>query len=150
MDLFSQRDSGGKERLTAAPQDIVVLDTSAVSILHRHDDERAPQLAERIAGKRAVVSFQTPEEAWYGASKRGWGERRRSDLERRLRQFEVIWPDDELIRICADLRAQRAAAGEELKQADAWIAATALYLECPLATSDSDFDDIPGLEVWKV
>jgi len=36
-----------------------------------------------------------------------------------------------------------------LKSADAWIAATALLLECPLASHDGDFADIPGIELLR-
>ena len=38
-------------------------------------------------------------------------------------------------------------AGRRLSVADAWIAATALYLGCPLATHDRDFIGIPNLRL---
>ena len=48
----------------------------------------------------------------------------------------------------ARLRAHRRSIGREIETADAWIAATALWLECPVVTHNRrDFQDIPGLEV---
>ena len=46
--------------------------------------------------------------------------------------------------VCA-LRARRI--GRELSAADAWIAATAVLLNCPLLSHDRDFGNLPGLEV---
>lgn len=53
----------------------VVLDTSAVSLLMRDADEAA-YYREGIRGLRAVISFQTREEALFGAIRAGWGARR--------------------------------------------------------------------------
>ena len=49
----------------------IVLDTSVVSILIRRA-ESAAYYRERIAGRRAVISFQTLEELWFGAYKRSY------------------------------------------------------------------------------
>ncbi|MCY4429005.1 MAG: PIN domain-containing protein [Rhodospirillales bacterium] len=149
MDLFPQRDSGGKGNLKAAPRGPVVLDTSAVSILFRGDG-RSAHLAERIRGRRAVISFQTLEELRFGAYKAGWGERRLNGLNRLLAQFEVIWPNPELVEICARLRVRQETAGKRLATADAWIAATALLLGCPLVAGDSDFELVDGLTLVSV
>ena len=102
-----------------------------------------------LQGHRIVISFQTWEEALFGAYLRNWGERRLNELELQMGQYEVVWPNVDLVRICARLRQQRQARGRRLKIADAWVAATALYLGCPLASHDGDFDDIPGLELIR-
>ena len=126
----------------------VVLDTSVVSIIYR-SDYRSPYYEERIKGRRAVISFQTLEELLFGAYNAGWGERRASELKRHIERYEVIRADAVLADISAQLRHERESAGRELKTADAWIAATAIMLECPLATDDKDFDGIPNLEVIR-
>ena len=72
-----------------------------------------------------------------------------NDLKQQMDQYEVHWPDDKLVDLCARLRQQRQAAGRRLEIADAWVAATALYLECPLASHDGDFDDIPDLQLIR-
>ena len=96
-----------------------------------------------------VISFQTREEALFGAYLAGWGERRVNDLKQQMDQYEVHWPDDELVDLCARMRQRRQAVGRRLEVADAWVAATALYLECPLASHDGDFDDIPDLQLIR-
>ena len=127
---------------------MIVLDTSVVSYIFNRDPT-AQYYQHRIQGRRALISFQTLEERWYGAYLVSWGEKRKSELASHLRQYEVIWPSAELVDICARLRAERRSAGREITVADAWIAATALMLGCPLASHDGDFVGIPDLEVIR-
>ena len=126
----------------------MVLDTSVVSIIYR-SDPRSSYYEEQIKGRGAVISFQTLEELLFGAYNAGWGERRASELKRHIERYEVIRADAELAGISALLRHERESAGRELETADAWIAATAIMLKCPLATDDKDFDVIPNLEVIR-
>ena len=125
---------------------MIVIDTNIVSFIFGRDD-RARYYLERIQGLRAIISFQTLEEMWYGAYSNGWGERRRSELARNLDQYETVWTNPELTHTCARLRSERRSAGREMPMADAWIAATAIMLECPLASHDHGFADIPQLEL---
>ena len=134
--------------LGSAP--IVVVDTSVVSIVHNRN--RSLQRAfyeQQLEGNRPVISFQTLEEAWYGAYNANWGASRRQELARNLQQYEVIFPNSGLIDTCARLRADRRSVGRELQMADAWIAATALLLSCPLAADDGDFESIPSLQLIR-
>lgn len=50
----------------------------------------------------------------------------------------------------ARLRVDLAAVGRRLGVNDSWIAATAISLGVPIVTQDSDYDDVPGLEVVRV
>ena len=120
----------------------VVVDTSVVSILLRPDDAAYSFYQTRVEGHQALISFQTLQESWYGAYNADWGVRRRGDLERHLARFEVVWPNEELVELSADLRSKTRKIGNELKVADAWIAATALMLECPLISHDRDFSAV--------
>ena len=122
----------------------VVVDTSVVSLMFRGDGQ-AEYYMDRIAGLSPYVSFQTVEEAWFGAYVRDWGPRRRNDLARHLEQYGVVWPTEELVEVCARLRCDRQSQGRRLMNADAWIAATALMLDCPLASHDRDFSGISDL-----
>ena len=124
----------------------VVLDTSVISLLFR-DDSRAEYYTTQIAGLSPFISFQTLEELWFGACANEWGARRRNNMVRHLEQYSVVWPNEELIEICAHLRCVRQSAGRKLTNADAWIAATALLLKCPLASHDRDFTDISDLSL---
>ena len=112
-----------------------------------NEDDRASYYLVQAHGRRAVISFQTLEELWHGVYARGWGKRRKNQLVGHNKQYTVIWSTAELVDICAQLRAERKAAGRTLQSADAWIAATAIMLQCPLASHDRDFSGIPELEV---
>ena len=59
-----------------------------------------------------------------------------------MRRFEVVWPTEELVGISADLRSKTRRIGRELKVADAWIASTAIMLDCPLVAHDRDFSHV--------
>ena len=124
----------------------VALDTNIVSYIF-NQDRRAGYYEERLRGSRYVISFQTLEESWYGAYRDGWGVRRMNSLARHLEDYEIIWPNADMVEICAHLRSERRVAGRELGVADAWIAATALFVDCPLASHDRIFRGIPGLEL---
>jgi predicted nucleic acid-binding protein len=50
----------------------------------------------------------------------------------------------------AALRVALRDTGKRMPINDSWIAATALAHEMPVVTQDSDYDDIPGLEVIRV
>ena len=129
---------------------LVVVDTSVVSILMRGGrNEQAAYYQEQFEGRRAVVSFQTLEELWFGAYKGGWADARNNGLARQLDQYGVIGSSPELVQTCAHLRSERESVGRRLASADAWIAATALLLKCPLATDDGDFIGIPNLELIR-
>ena len=132
--------------MVAANAGLVVVDTNVVSYIFRGDG-KAAYYRERIQGRRALLSFQTLEELWYGAYARGWGERRKNELARHLDHYEIVWSGPELVNVCARLRSEQEQAGRCLSTADAWIAATAMLLQCPLASHDRDFDGIPGLEI---
>ena len=92
----------------------VVLDTSVVSFMFG-GDSRAEYYTAQIAGRRSFVSFQTLEEMWFGARAKNWGARRKNDLARHLDQHEVVWPTEELVDICAQLRSARQSAGRRLQ-----------------------------------
>lgn len=124
----------------------VVLDTSVVSFLFGRDS-RAEYYKTEMADLSPCVSFQTLEEMWFGAWYKGWGARTRNNLARHLEQYVVVWPNEELVEVCAQLRSARQSAGRRLMNADAWVAATALMLKCPLASHDRDFSEISDLNL---
>lgn len=128
---------------------MVVADTNIISYI-ASGSPIAELYLPHLQGARIHISFQTVQEAWYGAYKDGWGERRQRGLAQQLGQYQVVWPSMDLVRISAGVRAQRHRVGRPLGVADAWIAATALDLGCPLVSHDGDFVDIPNLELIRV
>ena len=124
--------------MTTPGTDLVVLDTSVVSLL-LHSVAPAVYYQGEIAGRRAVISFQTQEEAWFGAIKAGWGPRTINQLRRHLDQYQMIGVTPELIDICAHLRSERESVGRHLKTAlfvfprqDHLERSVALKLEMPI------------------
>ena len=139
--------------MTAAGLNAVVADTMVVSALmnESHRPDPAERYLEVIAGRRIVVSFSTVTEMRFGAIKAGWGELRRRALERDLSRFAVVQPDDQLMNLCAQLRApcERSGhgLGQKIHEADRWIAGTAVLLDLALVSDDAVFRDVPGLTV---
>lgn len=126
--------------------DLVVVDTNVISYILNQDD-RARFYENHIRDKHLIISFQTLEELWYGAYSAGWCDRRMNELQEHLDRYEVIWPTPTLVGVSARLRSEGKSAGRELEQADAWIAATAIRLQCPLVSHDGNFSNIPDLEL---
>ena len=128
---------------------VVVVDTNIVSYIARGSPSGVvlPATAQRAA--RYLISFQTVQELWFGAYNNSWGMRRTDDLAELIRQYDVVWPDPDILQMSAYIRSVRQAAGRRLEVADSWIAATALFLECPLMSHDGDFDNIPDLQLIR-
>ena len=125
-----------------------VVDTSVVSYIF-NGHPVAAFYVNALRGRELAISFQTLEEIRFGAEKGGWGRRRRNEAERHLEQYRTIWANPELVAISANLRSEREQAGRRLNTADAWIAATAIMLDCPVASHDRDFSGIPDLELIR-
>ena len=128
--------------------EVVVVDTSVVSLIFKNSPKGHLYEAE-LEDRHAVISFQTREELLHGALHAGWGSRRRKELLHHLEEYEVAWPDERTVRISADLRAKRKKKGRELKTADAWIAAAAISLGCPLVSDNGDFVGIENLALIR-
>jgi len=83
-----------------------------------------------------------------GAITARWGGRRRLLLERFIAGFRPVFADDSLCTAWAQLRADARAAGRQLSSQDAWIAATALTLDAPLATNNrKDYEHVRKLRL---
>ena len=130
----------------------LVVDTSVVSILFTHE-KRPPEQVDyyqfATTGRELIISFQTVEELLFWAHSRDWGEKRKGLLLKYIREYNIIESDIKLSERSALLRSQQKKAGHTLHSGDAWIAATALLMDCPLATDDRDFKDIPDLEIFR-
>jgi tRNA(fMet)-specific endonuclease VapC len=126
----------------------VVVDTCVLSALFR-GDPLATSYRPYIAGKRLVISFITLGELYRWPLERGWGDRRRNDLEAFIFRHCVLYPfSPALCRKWAEATYQASQSGYTVPIADSWIAATALLYGIPLVTNNpSDYDGIPDLDV---
>ena len=83
-----------------------------------------------------------------GAYQRNWGEPRVARLWAETRKYAIVPFDMGMVEHFARLRAGRRRGGREIETADAWIAATALWAQCPVVTHNvGDFAGIDALEV---
>lgn len=77
-----------------------------------------------------------------------WGDVRRAHLEAYVFQLAVIESSPALCQRWAEVTLATRKAGRPIACADAWIAATALELDCPLITHNArDYAMVPGLEI---
>ena len=128
----------------------VVVDTMMISWLF---DDRPNSVADRYRtlfdATPVLLAFQTVMELRYGALRAGWGEPRRRRLERRLVDLTVVQPDDEMIRVCAELPQNCRQIGHPLRSkihdGDRWIAAAAIRLGLPRVSHDGVFKAAPRL-----
>lgn len=108
-------------------------------------DERPNRLTEHY---RALIG---PRRVLLAVLRVGWGQLRRRRLERRIAELTVVQPDDEMITMCATVRAHCRQIGHvlagKLHDGDRWIAASAMRLNVPLVSHDAIFDGAPSLQL---
>ena len=128
----------------------IVVDTDVASYIFNWHS-LAQQYADALRGSELVLSFMTVAEMRMGAISAGWGSRRRVLLEQFVQRFELVYADNDLCTVWARIRADARAAGRPLSPQDAWIAATALALDAPLATNNRrDFEHVQKLRLLSL
>ena len=114
----------------------VVVDTCVLSALFK-GSPLAASYRPHVVGNRLVISFQTLAELYRWPLERGWGSRRRTDLETFIRRRCVLYPyNTALCRQWAAATYEAGQNGYTLPAADGWIAATALLYGIPLITNN--------------
>ena len=125
----------------------IVVDTDVASYIFNWHS-LAQKYADALRGSDLILSFMSVAELRMGAMTADWGSQRRLLLERFVHGFELFYPDDDLCTVWARVRADARAAGPPISPQDAWIAATALVLDAPLATNNRrDFEHIRNLRL---
>lgn len=125
----------------------VVVDTDVASYIFNWHS-LAQRYADTLRESELILSFMTIAELRMGSIQAGWGGRRRLLLEQFIRGFALVYADNNLCTVWARIRADARAAGRALSPQDAWIAATALALDAPLATNNrSDFEHVQNLQL---
>jgi tRNA(fMet)-specific endonuclease VapC len=111
----------------------------------------ARRYSDALRGSELILSFMSIAELRMGAIAARWGSRRRLLLERFIQGFELAYSDNELCTIWASIRANARAAGWALSPQDAWIGATALAMDAPLATNNRrDYERIEKLRLLSL
>jgi tRNA(fMet)-specific endonuclease VapC len=128
----------------------IVVDTDVASYVFNWHS-LAQRYSDALRGSELILSFMSVAELRMGAISAGWGNRRRLLLERFMQGFELVYADNNLCTVWASIRADARAAGRALSPQDAWIAATALALDAPLATNNRrDFEYVQKLRLLSL
>jgi predicted nucleic acid-binding protein len=124
-----------------------VVDTDVISYLFKsHPLATAYQTI--LAGRPLAVSVITVAEIEYGMEVKNWGNARRDLMRRFLERFTVLSPDEHTARMWARVKSSCEKLGRPITSADAWIAATALQLNVPLATHNvRDYAVVENLSI---
>jgi predicted nucleic acid-binding protein len=126
---------------------IRVIDTDVWSYIYKSRDE-GKLYQPHLFGNILVISFQTQAELIRWALSASWSPRRRQHLELRLGKYVVEYSSYALSLHWAEVMESARRNGRPIVAADAWIAATALYLGAPLITHNkTDFVGVDGLAV---
>ncbi|MEU6698030.1 type II toxin-antitoxin system VapC family toxin [Pseudonocardia sp. NPDC046786] len=129
----------------------VVVDTDVFSYIWQNRAEAAPY--ERyIKGKIPVLSFTSAAELYYGASYKGWGERKVRELEASLKSYLIAPYTPQMAKLWGSLKATARATGHPLGVSehsnDLWIATMAIFHDAPLLSHNRrHFHDLPGLDL---
>ena len=124
-----------------------VVDTDVVSFLFK-SHSLAPAYQAILAGRPLAVSLITIAEIEFGMEVRNWGTSRRDLMRRFLTRFTTLMPDTETARVWARIKSGCEKKGRPITFADAWIAASAVQLNIPLATHNAgDFEAADGLSI---
>jgi predicted nucleic acid-binding protein len=75
---------------------------------------------------------------------------RRLSTYQLAQQFQPLAVDEEVSEAWALLVSRLRASGRKAPINDSWIAATAIAHGVPIVTQDSDYDEIPGVEVIRL
>lgn len=128
----------------------IVVDTDVASYIFNWHS-MAQQFADALRGSELILSFMTIAELRLGAISAGSGSRRRLLLEQFIQRFELVYADNNLCAVWARIRADARVSGRALSPQDAWIAATALALDAPLATNNRrDFEHVQKLRLLSL
>jgi tRNA(fMet)-specific endonuclease VapC len=128
----------------------IALDTNAYSLLH---NGIAPQLKDIIEqSEQIVLPFVVIGELKAGFQKGTRTEKNYLELVKfvDLDRVSVQWSDDDTLELYAKIWTDLARRGKPIPTNDIWIAALCVQHDLPLATNDSDFDNISLLQTIKV
>lgn len=131
--------------------DAVVVDTMIASAwLGQRESARKARWQASLERVAWVLPFTVVAEMRFGSEVAGWGPRRRRVLDQLIARTGVVPPLQEVTDAYVVLRTWAVRNGHGIgakdHEADRWVAAVALAGRLPLATDDTIFDDVAGLD----
>src|SRR5438477_2811637 len=106
----------------------ILVDTNIVSFMLK-GNPIAARYEAWLGDRLSAVSFITLGELYFWAFEAGWGESRRHAMEAYLQRFVLLPYTRAMAMICGEVGACRKRIGRPISNADAWIAACALYYQ---------------------
>ena len=126
---------------------MVIVDTDVTSYLVR-EESRAALYRPHLFRLPKIISFMTLAELRRRELQSNWGARRIKQAREFLDDFSVIYVDEKLCEIWAEIKSDAHRKGEPISTADAWVAAVALMFGVPLVTHNRrHFQNINGLQI---
>ena len=124
-----------------------VIDTDVFSFIFKGDTRKS--LYEPYTKDRFLfLSFMSLAELWNWTLTRNWGIKQRTRLESSLRHYSVQNSNRDICVLWAELQHEANLAGTPLGESDAWIAATAIFLDVPLISHNANhFKNIKRLDL---
>lgn len=124
----------------------VVVDTDVISFFQKRDS-RYELYKHHLDSAEKFISFITWAELCRWPLERNWGDKRRNDFFSFVEEGNgIIYADDNLCQIWAQIMCGSRKKGRPVANADAWIASVALMFDIPLVTNNrKDFENIDGL-----
>jgi predicted nucleic acid-binding protein len=126
--------------------ELAVADTSMFIAREQHRELAGPP------PRSVAVSVITLAELRLGVLAAADGATRAQRLETlsHVEEFDPLPIDGRVAHAWAALRLALRDTGARMPLNDSWIAATALAHDLPVASQDSDYDEVPGLRVLKL
>lgn len=126
----------------------VVIDTDVISFFQKHDTRYELYLSHLVNTEKFIL-FMTLAELRRWTLERNWGERRKAIFEEFLTEnYGIIFADDLLCEIWAEIKSNARKKGRPIDTADAWVASVALYFDIPLVTHNRrHFENVENLTV---
>jgi tRNA(fMet)-specific endonuclease VapC len=126
---------------------VALVHTDVVSYLYKRDT-RAELYRPHLNDPPFMISFMSLAELRRWTLERNWGERRTEELEEYLNRYFVIQSEDQICARWAEAMNTARLNGRPIAAADAWIAATAVFLGAPLVTHNGrHYSGVVGLRV---
>jgi tRNA(fMet)-specific endonuclease VapC len=115
----------------------VIVDTDVFSFLMK-GDTRADFFKPYLEHKSVAVSFITVAELYHWAYKRNWGQNKITELENKIKNYVVLPYDYSLCQQWARTYTDCENNHFLIDDHDCWIASTALFYDCALATNNGN------------
>lgn len=125
----------------------LLIDTDVVSFVFKNDT-RTELYKPHLEGNFLLISFMTLAELNLWTLKSNWGKKRKNEFAAFLTDYLVIYPDESICRIWAEVQNDAQKKGNPIETSDAWVASVAILFDIPLVTHNrKHFENVADLQI---